>query len=64
MTWRSAAVFFYYGDHRRGTEPQHASGVAYATPVECHGDHLSTDLEYPASILVLQEKDPPCASVV
>ena len=57
--WRGAARrLFFYGDHGRGTDPQHTGGIADAAAADSHVDHLAADLRHPASILVLEEKDP------
>jgi hypothetical protein len=57
-------AFFYYVDHGCGTDPQHASGVANATPVDGHVDHLAAHLRHAAAIVVLEKKNPPRASAI
>ena len=53
--------FFYYGDDGRGTDPQHAGGIADPAAIEGHSNDLATDLRYSTSILVVEEKDSPRA---
>jgi hypothetical protein len=55
----STAAFFYYGDHGRGTNAQHAGGVADAAAINSHVNDLAADLRHAAAILILQEKDTP-----
>jgi hypothetical protein len=64
VTGRSTTTFFYYGDHGRGTDPQHTRGVADAAAIERQVDHLTADLRDSAAILVVEEKDPPQALLV
>ena len=63
LTGQSAEIFSY-GDHSGGTDPQHAGGIANATPVDGHVDHLVTNLKYAAAILVLAKEDAPGALLV
>src|SRR4030095_223117 len=64
LTCCSTVAFFYYGDHGRRANLQHASSIANATPIDGHVNHLATDLGCSAAILVLQEKDSPRALFV
>jgi hypothetical protein len=43
---------------------QHAGGIAEAGTIERQVDHLASDVGCTASVLVLEEKDPPFTAIV